>query len=78
MRKIKAKKAAVELQTEPLIAPSQDPSWDFVDIKGAASLGYVSKATIRRWLTQRRLTRFKFYSRTLISRAELLAKIQKA
>ena len=61
-----------------MAAAPQDAAWDFVDIPGAASLGFVSAATIRRKLTLGELTRYKFGSRTLLSKTELLAKIQKA
>jgi hypothetical protein len=73
------KKRTVELKTEPRMATApQDAAWDFVDIPGAAALVCVSKATIRRHLTLKKLTRFKFASRTLIRKSELLEQIQKA
>jgi hypothetical protein len=73
------KKSTVELKTEPRMATApQDAAWDFVDIPGAAALAFVSAATIRRMLTLGKLTRYKFFSRTLLSKTELLAKIQKA
>jgi excisionase family DNA binding protein len=47
----------------------------FLDIESAAQVPACSPATIRRLLTQGRLTRYKFGGRTLISAAELLAMI---
>ena len=81
MRKVKPmKKRTVRLKTEPREAAPQPeaPAGDFTDIPGAAALTFVSSATIRRMLTQGKLTRYKFFARTLISRTELLANIQKA
>ena len=70
---------SVELKTEPRMATApQDAAEDFVDVTGAAALVFVSRATIRRMLTLGKLTRYKFFSRTLLSKTELLAKIHKA
>jgi hypothetical protein len=79
MREVKPMRKTVHLKNEPRVAPPPpDESWDFVDIKGAAALGFVSAATIRRKLTLGELTRYKFFSRTLIRKSEVLEKIQKA
>ena len=48
----------------------------FVDVKRAAEVPSCSTATIRRLLTQGKLTRYKFSGRTLVSVAELLAMIK--
>jgi excisionase family DNA binding protein len=68
----------VELKTQPRIAESAPgtPEREYLNIETAASLVSVSDATIRRMLTQRKLTRYKFGARTLIRRNELLEKIQ--
>ncbi len=72
-------KKAVRLKTEPVVAePKEPPPSDFIDIPGAAAIVFVSQATIRRMLTRHELTRFKFGSRTLISRTEVHSKIRPA
>jgi excisionase family DNA binding protein len=60
---------------EPQATGSGTPPQEFIDIPTAAGEVWVSDATIRRMLTQGRLKRFKFGSRTLIRRSELLNKI---
>ena len=74
------KKRTVELKTEPRIEspPRETPELDFLDIESAADLVSVSEATIRRKLTLGEITRYKWFSRTLVSRSELLGQIQKA
>lgn len=60
---------------EPPATAPQDDS-DFLTIRDAAALVHVSEATLRRKLTLRQLNRYKFFSRTLLRRSELIAKIR--
>jgi excisionase family DNA binding protein len=72
-------RGVVELKKEPRgLANQEPPEPTYIDILGAAALVFVSPATIRRALTKGKLTRYKFGSRTLISRNELLSKIRVA
>jgi Helix-turn-helix domain len=49
----------------------------YVDVPGAMELTHYSEPSVRRLLTQRKLTRYKLGGRTLIDRAELLRLIRK-
>jgi len=48
---------------------------DFVNVKEAAIFTTLSEVSIRRFLTQKRLTRYKIGGRTLIRRSQLLSLI---
>lgn len=49
---------------------------DFLTVNEAANLVGLSHWTIRRWLEMGKLTRYKALSRTVVSRAELLALLE--
>jgi excisionase family DNA binding protein len=49
---------------------------DHINVKEAAELVRVSEDTIRHYLVKRKLRRFKFGGRTLLSRAEVLGLIK--
>lgn len=49
---------------------------DYLTKKEAASLVRVSPWTIAAWLSQKKLTRYKAFGRTLVARAELERVIQ--
>jgi hypothetical protein len=67
----------VRLKRQPRTqTPPEGPEREFLSIEVAAQLVAMSAANIRRLLTQGKLTRFKFFSRTLIKRSELLAMVQ--
>ncbi len=57
---------------------SVDGSSPFVGVQEAAALVRISPVTLRRLLTQKRLTRHKLGSRTLLLRAEVMALVTKA
>ena len=66
------KKAAVRLNKKPrLMPPPSAPTAEYVDIPTAAALVAVSSVTIRRRLTENKLQRYKFGSRTLIRVSQL-------
>jgi excisionase family DNA binding protein len=67
MRKIPAQRAA---------APSA--STDFITVKEAAALLKLSDISIRRFLTQKKLRRFKVGARTLIRVSEAMSLIREA
>lgn len=50
----------------------------FITIKQAAAFSTMSDVSIRRFLTRKKLTRYKLGSRTLIRLSELLAMIHEA
>jgi excisionase family DNA binding protein len=50
----------------------------FVGVSAAAQLLQVSEATIRRFLTQRKLRRYKCGARTLVKREDLLGLVKEA
>lgn len=49
---------------------------EFLTVDQAANLVRLSHWTIRRWLAAGKLTRYKAISRTVVSRAELLALLE--
>ena len=49
---------------------------DFLTVDEAANLVGLSHWTIRRWLENGKLTRYKALSRTVVSRSELLALLE--
>jgi excisionase family DNA binding protein len=57
-------------------APASLDDPEFTSVAGAAALMTVSEETIRKMLTRRRLRRYKFGSRTLISVAQLRAQVR--
>jgi excisionase family DNA binding protein len=52
------------------------PGDRFVDVRQAAALLHLSDVSIRRFLTQRKLRRYKVGHRTLLDRAEVLGLVQ--
>ena len=71
MPKIPATKPAASSTTAP--TPGQ-----YVTVREAARLLKLSEISIRRFLTQKKLRRFKIGSRTLILHAELIGLIREA
>lgn len=53
-----------------------DNASEFLTVDEAADLVSISHWTVRRWLDEGKLTRYKSASRTLVSRAELLALVK--
>jgi hypothetical protein len=58
-------------------APQVEQSDEFFDVSGAARFLLVSEASVRRYLTQKVLTRYKACGRTLLSRAEVRSLVKK-
>jgi excisionase family DNA binding protein len=73
MRKIPATKAAVTGATSESAHPT-----DFITVKEAAALLKLSEISIRRFLTQKKLRRFKVGARTLIRQTEAMSLIREA
>lgn len=65
-----------ELETMPVVREVEP---EFTDVPGAAAWAHVSCQHIRRLLTEKKLARYKFFSRTLIKFEELraLVKVQR-
>jgi excisionase family DNA binding protein len=61
---------------KPLQVAFVDP--EFMSIKTAAGLLTVSQVSIRRWIREGRLTKFKCGSRTLLKRADVLGLVHEA
>ena len=57
-------------------ATLDDP--EYTSVAGAAGLMSVSQETIRKLLTRKRLSRYKFFGRTLIRVSELRSLVRKA
>jgi excisionase family DNA binding protein len=57
-------------------APASLDDPEFTSVAGAAALMTVSEETIRKMLTRKRLRRYKFGGRTLISVAQLRALVK--
>ncbi len=53
-------------------------SSDFTGVTGAAEMVQCTSQHIRRLLTEKKLTRFKFGARTLVSKSELLGLVRRA
>jgi len=60
--------------------PETEPdSTDFVTVREASALIKLSEISVRRFLTQKKLTRFKVgCGRTLLKRSEVLALVRQA
>jgi hypothetical protein len=72
-------KPSRELKAKPPLAevkPATAIEREFLDIPSAAEWAYVSPQHVRRLLTERKLTRFKFGARTLIKFSELRSLVQ--
>lgn len=55
--------------------PVNEDANRFVDARQAAEILHLSEASVRRFLTQRKLKRFKCGARTLLERAQVLSLI---
>ena len=73
MRKIPATKAAAPDATSEL-----GHSTDFITVKEAAAILKLSEISIPRFLTQKKLRRFKVGARTLIRLSEAMSLIREA
>jgi len=51
---------------------------EYISVREAAQLLRLSEISIRRFLTQKKLRRFKAQSRTLLRRAEVLGMVREA
>jgi hypothetical protein len=51
---------------------------DYIGVNGAAEMVQCTSQHIRRLLTEKKLTRFKFCARTLVSKTELLGLVRRA
>jgi excisionase family DNA binding protein len=58
----------------PLQIALTDP--EYISVKGAAGLLTVSQVSIRRWLREGRLKKFKAGSRTLVRRQDVLGLVR--
>jgi hypothetical protein len=72
VKRIRGEEMMKRKERAPLIEETQ-----FLDVPGAMELTTYSEPSIRRLLTQKKLTRYKLGGRTLIDRAELLSLIRK-
>jgi len=60
-------------------ASLKDPNFlNFLTVRQGASLVGVSPSTIKQLLWKRKLRRYKFFGRTLVSRDQLLAMVREA
>jgi excisionase family DNA binding protein len=66
----------MKLTTATATAPASLEDPEFTSVAGAAALMTVSQETIRKMLTTKRLRRYKFGGRTLISVAQLRALVK--
>ncbi len=60
---------------------NEESSFDpekFIDVRTAARLVFVSEVTIRRWLTQGRVRRFKVGGRTLLKIGDVFRMVRPA
>jgi excisionase family DNA binding protein len=79
MPNIAGKKKLVETTVrKPTAQEAAIDSATFLTCKQAAEILKMSEITVRRFLTHKKLRRFKSGSRTLVSRAEVLALIREA
>jgi hypothetical protein len=68
---VKMTKAAI-----PAAVERRPTDSEYVGITQAAQIIQVSEATIRRFLTQRKLKRFKIGARTIVKRSEVIGLIR--
>jgi len=73
MQKLATKRA---LRPNAIAEPLQPGQ--FVSVREGAALSKVAEITLRRWLTQKKLRRYKIGSRTLIKTSDLMGLIREA
>jgi hypothetical protein len=74
MSKVQVVRPKERVKTE-LLSGLADPQ-EFTSVKGAAGFACLSEVTIRRLLTEQKLTRYRFSGRTLIKVSELRAMVR--